>query len=79
MSTLWGVVHAMKIFLASPHTITRFKGGTQELMRIFMAGGISGNLNPLWKMIAHGKSQEDAISSFLGRGRESELGSTPDG
>lgn len=38
----------MKLFLASPHTITRFPEGG-ETMRLFMAGGVSGNLKPFWK------------------------------
>lgn len=48
-------------------------------MRIFMAGGVSGNLNPVWKMIAHGKEWSEAIASFLGRSIKSALDSVPDG
>ncbi len=48
-------------------------------MRLFMAGGVSGNLNPVWKMVAKGKGWDEAIESFLGRGRESALDTVPDG
>ena len=48
-------------------------------MKIFLAGGVSGNLNPLWKMIAHGKGWNEGLASFLGRNRESALDSSPDG
>ena len=48
-------------------------------MRLFMAGGVSGNLNPVWKMVAKGKGWDEAIESFLGRSRESALDPVPDG
>ena len=48
-------------------------------MIVFLAGGVAGNLNPLWKMIARGTEERKAIESFLGRGRESKLDSLPDG
>ena len=41
----------MKLFLASPHTILRFKDGVRY-MRIYLAGGVTGNLNPAWKRMA---------------------------
>lgn len=48
-------------------------------MIIYMAGGVSGNLNPMWKMIAHGKGWDESLACFLGRNRESELDTVPDG
>ena len=48
-------------------------------MRIYLAGGVSGNLKPFWKMVAHGMEWSEALASFLGRGRESALDSTPYG
>lgn len=48
-------------------------------MKIFLAGGVSGNINPIWKQISKGKGWNEAIASFLGRGRESALDSSPDG
>lgn len=41
----------MRLFLALPHTILRFKDGV-EIMRIYLAGGVTGNLNPAWKRMA---------------------------
>ena len=48
-------------------------------MRIFLAGGVQGNLKPLWKLIADGKGWDEGIASFLGRSRESALDTVPDG
>lgn len=48
-------------------------------MRIFLAGGVSGNLNPVWKGVAHGKGWNEAIASFLGRNREPEMAPDPSG
>lgn len=42
-------------------------------MRIFLAGGVSGNLNSVWKEVAHGKGWNEAIVSFLGRNREQKM------
>lgn len=63
----------MKVFLASPHTITRFPEGDDLLMRLFMAGGVSGNLKPFWSDVAgrikEGESIDQAktesIKAFL--------------
>lgn len=56
-------------FLASPHTLTRFPEGADTLMRIFMAGGISGNLKPFWsdagKRIEQGESFRNATESAM--------------
>jgi hypothetical protein len=46
-------------------------------MKIFLAGGVQGNLKPLWKMIAHGKGWDEGIACFLGRNRESALDTDP--
>lgn len=48
-------------------------------MKIFLAGGVSGNLNPVWKMVAQGKEWSESIAAFLSRGRESALAPVPDG
>ena len=53
--------------------------GVVRTMKIFLAGGVSGNLNPLWKLIAHEKGWDEALASFLGRSRESALDTVPDG
>lgn len=61
----------MKIFLASPHTLTRFRGG--EGNGFYMAGGVSGNLKPFWnetaKKLMEGndikKASEDSMKIFL--------------
>lgn len=53
--------------------------GVVRTMKIFLAGGVSGNLNPVWKMIAKGKGWDESIASFLGRSRESALDPVPDG
>lgn len=50
----------MKIFLASPHTILKFKDGVDlanklfkgEDMIIYLAGAVSGNLKPAWQRVA---------------------------
>lgn len=59
----------MKIFLASPHTITRFPDGVNEFMKIFMAGGITGNLKPFWKdtceHMKNGASYEEATEEGM--------------
>lgn len=68
------MVHALILYLASPHTITRFRGGCDELLRLFMAGGISGNLKPFWSDVSKriGRGQQidqakgEAIRDFLG-------------
>lgn len=51
----------MKIYLASPHTILRFRGGGVIADAIFRRGmtndnlhgwgGVSGNLKPAWKLV----------------------------
>ena len=46
-------------------------------MKIFLAGGVSGNLNPVWKMVARGMTWRGAVETFLGRGRESALDTDP--
>lgn len=58
----------MRLFLASPHTITRFPQGADELMRIYMAGGISGNLKPFWSDVAKGEEPEKAMKIYLAGG-----------
>ena len=58
----------MMIFLASPHTITRFPQGADELMRIYMAGGMSGNLKPFWSDVAKGKEPDEAMKIYLAGG-----------
>ena len=78
MSALWGVVYAVKIYLASPHTLTRFKGA-DELMKIYMAWGVSGNLNPVWKMISKGKGWDESLARFLSMDKEQRLDSFPYG
>lgn len=34
-------------------------------MKVFLAGGIAGNLNPLWKKIAQGYTEDEAMKLFL--------------
>ena len=58
----------MRLFLESPHTITRFPQGADDLMKIYMAGGVSGNLKPYWSDIAKGKSKDEAMQIFLAGG-----------
>ena len=53
--------------------------GVDRDMKIFLAGGVQGNLHPMWRMIAKGKGWEEAVESFLGRDREPTLDSSPDG
>ena len=73
MSALWRVVHPVILYLASPHTITRFGGGYEELMRLFMAGGVSGNLKPFWSEVAGrirkgepiDRAKDESIKAFL--------------
>ena len=48
-------------------------------MIIYLAGGVSGNLCPMWKMIARGKGWDESLACFLGRNRESALDPVPDG
>lgn len=52
----------MKLYLASPHTITRFPNGAKELMKIYMAGAVSANLKPLWTGICKRSLQEHVIT-----------------
>lgn len=58
----------MRIYLAAPHTLTRYKGGV-EWMRIYLAGGITGNLKPAWKdaadRMAAGQPVEEAVSEAM--------------
>lgn len=62
----------MKLFLASPHTLTRFPGGADQ-MRMYMAGGIGGNLKPTWNRAAErlkagqdiDKATEEAMKRYL--------------
>ena len=76
MSALRKVVYAVKLFLASPHTITRFPEGADILMKLFMAGGVTGNLNPFWKEACRNMAEgqpfsnatEDAMKIFLAGG-----------
>lgn len=80
----------MKIFLAGQHTYPGLiaelcgggsgevfiKQGAKAAMRLFMAGGVSGDLNPLWKescrRMAEGQpftnATEDAMKIFLAGG-----------
>ena len=66
----------MKLFLALPHTITRFPMGVDELLKIFMAGGITGNLKPFWgetcRKMKDGKAfanaTEEAMEIFMAGG-----------
>lgn len=82
----------MKIFLAGQHTYPGLiaelcgggsgevfiKQGAKAAMRLFMAGGVSGNLNPLWKescrRMAEGQpftnATEDAMKIFLAGGSQ---------
>lgn len=48
-------------------------------MRIYMAGGVSGNLKPLWHELANGVRLEAAHARFLGRNREPSMDSAEDG
>lgn len=48
-------------------------------MRMFMAGGISGNLKPLWHMIAQGMNIREAYENFLSRRRDQTLDSDDSG
>ena len=48
-------------------------------MRVFAAGGVSGNLKPLWHMIAQGMYFREAYENFLGRRREQTLDSDGSG
>lgn len=64
----------MDIYLAGENGKSRFlweiyRGGGKTDMDIYLAGGISGNLRPLWTKIADGGGQYEDI---LGRGASSE-------
>lgn len=58
----------MMMFLASPHTFLNFRGGGNWRKRrlwgismlIYLAGGVSGNLKPAWKLM-----QENTPSGFV--------------
>ena len=56
------------------HTIT---GGFA--MRVFAAGGVSGNLKPLWHMVAQGMNFREAHENFLGRNQRTEMDSDESG
>lgn len=65
----------MKIYLASPHTFTRFRGGADLLrealeMKIYLAGGVSGNLKPAWSKVAKGSdiSQKAFVKELVSEG-----------
>lgn len=60
----------MRMYLAPPHTLTRFPGGADD-MRLYMAGAIGGNLKPMWSRTAQrlgaGENFEQATASEVKR------------
>lgn len=48
-------------------------------MRVFAAGGVSGNLKPLWHMVAQGMNFREAHENFLSRNQRTAMDSDDSG
>ena len=66
------MVYTVRLYLASPYTITYYKNGIELLlMQIFMAGGISGNLSSFWKKLCYELNNDNSYENSIDKAMKS--------